>query len=65
MGNKTRICIAISDLIVIYIVEPFTLSVRGSSVIEVDQGSPFNIEIECQSVDGEITQGKIIIIKEM
>ena len=39
-------------------VEAFTLAIRGPSVIEIEQGSSFSIEVECQTVDGEVTQGK-------
>ena len=66
IGSRRKILnLYICDLInkmtvVFYAVEPFTLSARGSSVIEVEQGSSFSIEIECQTVDGEITQGMIV-----
>lgn len=40
------------------IVEAFTLAMNGSNVIEIEQGIPFNIELCCQTVDGDVTSGK-------
>ena len=40
------------------IVEAFTLAMNGSNVIEIEQGKDFNIEVCCQTVDGDVTSGK-------
>ena len=40
------------------LVEALTLAFNGSNVIEIEQGKPFNIELCCQTVDGEITNGE-------
>ena len=32
--------------------------VNGSNVIEIEQSKAFNIEVLCQTVDGEVTNGK-------
>ena len=40
------------------IVEAFTLAVNGSNVIEIEQGKAFNIELCCQTVDGDLTPGE-------
>ena len=40
------------------IVEAFTLAVNGSNAIEIEQGKAFNIELCCQTVDGDLTPGE-------